>query len=241
MTLSRHQPTIMVTRRNEVGATWLGVDSRRPLSGRDQAMVTRLVEALMEADRFALELPAVLHLMRDHQAGQPRAQSLTPSTGGGAYVDDDLERPTGHHDPTGDAAVRPDHAASDQREIRRHVEAAINAIDRAIAISSGYPAHAAELEDVEPTPGEDWCSSCWKDGRYLSPIAVKADGSRRYSGGLCSWCGPFVATNGFEPPTAMLHARHRGERITETMVAAARADWKRLHPDAKRKGKGRRK
>jgi len=236
VTLSRHQPTITVTRRSEVGATWLGVDSRRPLSGKDQAMVTRLVEALMEADRLALELPAVLHLMRDHQAGQPRAQSLTPSTAGGDWVDDDVERPTGHHDPTGDAAVRPDRAVSDQRQLHRHVEAAISHIDAAIAVANGYPTQAVEPADVEPTPGSELCKSCWKDRKYCQPVTLRPDGVP-YHSGLCRWCGEARKSIGADPPTWMLERRHRGERITTTMIekAKAEAQAQKIH---KSKGKG---
>lgn len=212
-------------------ATWLSIDSRRALSARDQALVTRLGEALQAGDRLQLELPALLHLMRDHQAGQPRAQSLTPSTGS-SHIDDDAERPTGHHDPTGDAAITPDRAAHHQREIRRHLELAITHLSQAITIGQSYPSQATEPEDIEATPGKEWCRSCWKDRKYCEPITMRPDGQPYYRG-LCRWCGAFASREGFEPPTDLVVLKHRGERITTPMVAAAKAEHRRLNPPKK--------
>lgn len=234
MTLSRPQPTVTVLatrRRTGAEATWLGIDSRRALSGSDQALVTRLAEALMAADRLQLELPALLHLMRDHQAGQPRAQSLTPSSGS-SYIDDDTERPTGHHDPTGDAGIAPDQAARDQREIRRHLQLAMAHLDQAIGIGHSYPSQAGPQPEIDATPGTDWCRCCWKDDHYCEPIPVDTEGVPYYRG-LCRWCGAFASREGFEPPTDLVVLKHRGERITAPMVAAAKAEHRRLNPPKK--------
>ncbi len=76
-------------------ARWRPVDQAQLPSAADQALLTRLAEALADGDRLHLLAPAVLSTMRDHQSGQPRAQSLTPSTSP-APVDDLAERPTGH-------------------------------------------------------------------------------------------------------------------------------------------------
>lgn len=242
----------MTTRMNHVEANWQPVDSRQHLTSADRSLVTRLGEALTAGDRLHLELPALLHLMRDHQGGQPRAAALGSGASPQAWCWNhersvaechkaDLfcvgETINDHSDPTGEAGVDHDKAAEDARQIRRHIEAAVRALDAADNIANGYPFQAAKPAELEPTPGEDWCTSCFKDSHYLEPIALKADGSRKYAG-LCRWCGEFKAANKFEPPTSLLHARHRGERITEAMVALVRAEWKRLNPESKKRTKG---
>ena len=87
------------------------------------------------------------------------------------------------------------------------------------------------------TPGEDWCLACWKDAKYHSPVALHPDGRRRFKG-LCRWCGEFKAANGFEPPTWLLHEKHRGQAITTGMVANAATEHQR---ERSTKGKGKRK
>lgn len=208
-------------------ATWIHADSRQALTNKDQGMVTRLNEVLTAADRLALELPSVLHLMRDHQNGQPRAASYSPSSSTGTTRTPEpweLEEPaTGHPDPTGDAATRPDRAIADQRLLHTHLEAAISHLTAAIAVANTYPRQPGEPEDVEPTPGEDWCRSCWKDRKYCEPISRRSDGTPWYSG-MCRWCGDALKTIGHEPPTWMLEKRHRGERITASMIDRAKTE-----------------
>ena len=209
-------------------ATWHGIDTRRLLPAADLALVTRLGEALMDADRLHLELPATLHQIRwHHTEGIKTDTSPDPD-----------EPPTGHSDPTGNAGIGPDRSAADLRRMRRLIETAIGAIEAATALAAGYPTQVHPPADVEPTPGEDWCLACWKDAKYHSPVALHPDGRRRFKG-LCRWCGEFKAANGFEPPTWLLHEKHRGEHVTEGMVANARAEHARERA-TKGKAKGKR-
>lgn len=209
-------------------ATWHGIDTRRVLPAHDQALVTRFGEALLEADRLQLELAATLHQIRWYHA-----DGITVDTS-----HDDTEPPTGHRDPAGNAGIGPDRSAADLRRMRRHIETAITALEQASALAATYPTDVHQRPDVEPTPGEDWCLACWKDAKYHSPVALHPDGRRRFKG-LCRWCGEFKAANGFEPPTWLLHEKHRGQFVTEGMVGNARAEHERERAARKAKGKGR--
>lgn len=222
-------------------ATWHGVDTRRLLPAADLALVTLDGEASTAHDRQHLELPATMHLMRDAMAGQPRAASYTPPSGPSSDRDDpgaaDGEVATGHHDPTGDAAISGDRAAKDLRRLRFLVDQRVRITMELDALIASYPTQHQQSADVEPTPGEDWCLACWKDAKYHSPVALHPDGRRRFKG-LCRWCGEFKAANGFEPPTKLLEVKHRGEHVTEGMVIEARAEHRRKQTA---KGKGKRK
>ena len=211
-------------------ATWHGIDTRRLLPAADLALVTRLGEALMDADRLHLELPATIHQIRWHHA-----EGTTVDTS-----PDDTEPPTGHRDPAGNAGIGPDRAAGDLKRMRRLIETAIGALDQAAALAATYPTQVAPPADVESTPGEDWCLACWKDDKFHSPIAMRPDGRPRVKG-LCSWCGEFKTANGFEPPTWLLHERHRGERINPMMVELARVEHQQLNAAKPGKGKIKRK
>ena len=229
--------------------TWTHIDSRRVMSAADQALVTRWGEALMAGDRIHLELPALMHLMRDAMAGQPQAAHAgergTPSAWCWAHertVDachrDDLlcsgEVTASHSDPAGNAAVSGDRAAADLRDVRRLVELHCRIVDQLHAVASRYPAHPEPRTDIEATPGEDWCRSCWRDGKYHEPIGQRANGQPYYRG-LCRWCGQLAKTIGAAlPPLDLVERKHRGERITDGMVEAAKTD-------TKRKAKGRKK
>jgi hypothetical protein len=221
-------------------ATWHGVDTRRLLPAADLALVQLDGEASTAHDRQHLELPATMHLMRDAMAGQPRAASYTPPSGPGSDREDpgaaDGEVATGHHDPTGDAAITGDQAAKDLRRLRFLVDQRVRITMELDALIASYPTQHQQRADVEPTPGEDWCLACWKDAKYHSPVALHPDGRRRFKG-LCRWCGEFKAANGFEPPTWLLHEKHRGQSVTEGMVAVARTEHLR---DRSAKGKAKR-
>ena len=223
-------------------ATWHGVDTRRLLPAADLALVTLDGEASTAHDRQHLELPATMHLMRDAMAGQPRAASYTPPSGPSSDRDDpgaaDGEVATGHHDPTGDAAISGDRAAKDLRRLRFLVDQRVRITMELDALIASYPTQHQQSADVEPTPGEDWCLACWKDAKYHSPVALRPNGLPRFKG-LCRWCGEFKAVNRFEPPTWLLALRHQGERITEGMVDQAREEHRRLHPPKAAEGKRR--
>lgn len=224
---------------HEAAHTWSPVDSRRILDDNDSQLLTRLVDALADAGHLALQLPALANIMRDHENGQPRAATYTPSSAPAPHAtEDEAEAPTGHTDPTGDAGITHDQARRDERNLRKHLNTAIAAIYRATAIAAAYPAEAATRPEIEATPGEDWCRCCWKDDHYCEPIPLDTTGAPYYRG-LCRWCGAFKAREGFEPPTNLVEVHHRGDRVTPGMVATARLEWQRLNTKKGRKKKNR--
>lgn len=70
-------------------------------------------------------------------------------------------------------------------------------------------AHHAKLAR---TTGDDWCTSCLRVHRC----------SPRERGDLCRWCDDFKRAEGTLPPAELLEARHRGMKITQTMVRQAK-------------------
>lgn len=216
--------------------TWLPIDSRRALSAADAALVTRFGESLMAGNRLHLEVPALMHLMRDAMAGQPRAAHTGErgaprpwcwdheQTVDRCLADDRLcsGEVIAHHDPAGDAAVSGDQAAGDLRRLRKLLEMHCRVIHEATVIAQRYPAQATQRADIPATPGEDWCRSCWRDGKYHEPVTRRANGTPYYRG-LCRWCGQLARDLGTTlPPLELVERRHRGERITEGMVAQHR-------------------
>lgn len=229
--------------------TWHPIDTRRVLPAADLALVTRWGEALMAGDRIHLELPAIMHLIRDAMAGHPQAAHAGERGSPRAWcwahertvdmclADGSLctgEIVAAHSDPTGTAAVSGDRAAADLADLRRLVEMHCRLMDQLHAIATRYPAQAQTRADVEAQPGEDWCRSCWRDRKYHEPVGRKATGVPYYRG-LCRWCGQLARDLGVVlPPLELVERKHRGERITEGMVAEAKAAAK-----AKRKGRKR--
>jgi hypothetical protein len=226
---------------NPAPSTWLGIDTRRLLPAADLALVTLDGEASMAHDRQHLELPATMHLMRDAMAGQPKAASYTPPSGASSDREDpgavDGEVSTGHHDPTGDAGTSGDRAVKDLRRLRFLVDQRVRITMEVDRLMAAYPTQHQLRPDIEATPGEDWCLSCWKDAKYHAPVALRPDGTQRFRG-LCRWCGEFHQANGFEAPTWLLHLKHQGERITLGHVGKARDEHRQAMAA---KGKGKRK
>jgi hypothetical protein len=224
---------------------WISIESRRVLSLNDQELVLQLLDGIEQARQIAERLPAILHVMRDYMAGQPQGSRL----GGdgpapwcwaherttvecdreGLLCDGELV--AGPGDPTGNAAVTGDRASGDYRRLRREAELLQVQLGRLVKLTAAYPVEHLEREFVEPSPGEEWCRSCWRDDRYCEPIARKANGKAYYAG-LCKWCGSFRSEHDVNPPVELLQARHRGERITAPKIRAALA--------AAAKSKGRR-
>lgn len=86
-----------------------------------------------------------------------------------------------------------------------------------------------------------WCTSCWTDGCYHEPVAMRPNGERRYRD-HCLWCGEFIAAHdGVKPPLELLQARHRGDRISQQMVDQAFANLEAEKQESKADRKKRKK
>lgn len=128
---------------------------------------------------------------------------------------------TGPSDPAGSAAMAVDVAVKDRARLAFLLDRAYQEMDAAMAVLAAWPVHPAEREDVEPSPGSEWCVVCWKDDRYCEPITTRASGQPYYRD-RCRWCGDMTKLLGTDPPTSMVRRRHRGERISQAEIAKAK-------------------
>jgi hypothetical protein len=151
-------------------------------------------------------------------------------------------------DRTGEAALESDPLAEDHDRLVATVNAIADAADDIIRlVRKAVPTPLAVLRPDDMTPAQvsaaGWCVSCWTDGTYHEPVAMRPNGHRRYRD-LCLFCGEFAAAHdGVRPPLELLQARHRGERITAAMIDRAFArleEEKREQKAARKKGKKRR-
>jgi len=217
---------------------FVGIDSRGVPTKREEEVIIRLGRALPESDRLQRRLAATLSVIRDNMAGHPRGASgdvdprarlicsvherplvkcdeLEDTECKGEYG---LER----SDPTGSAASGFDVADRDRKELLARIDRACQLLEEAVQIAARYPVHPTQLEDVTPSPGEEWCRSCWKDDKYCEPITMKKGTNTPYHRGLCKWCGDRAKELGGDPPTWMVTKRHRGERVSSADMERAK-------------------
>lgn len=144
-----------------------------------------------------------------------RAASLEPSYGGSG-------------DPTGTTATaRADRGVTplnDDTLLHARMRAAVQALDFDCALVANLVLQACptppRLTKDDTGPGDGYCQSCWRDGRYMEPEATHRDGRVMYRGS-CSWCWGFTTEHGQRPPVSLLKLRHAGRRITTRDVANA--------------------
>lgn len=184
----------------------------------------RLAGELMEATGVR-----ALHVTNSWKPG-PRSANLDPDAGGWRYevivhVDGEVEVVPKPSDRTGEAAMQPDRleGAHDLLLANLVLLSAV-ADDTVRQLRSAVPNPVTALTPDDLTPAQvslaGWCTSCWRDNAYHEPVAMRPNGERRYRD-HCLWCGEFLAANDVTPPMELLEARHRGERISATMVEAA--------------------
>lgn len=227
--------------------TWRPVDTQQLLPAVDQELVARFAGAVQAAGGLTRRLPATLHVMRDNQAGQPRAAAPDAHGERVAWCWDhertvaECDRAgltcvgeiiAGASDPTGEAATVSDRAEHDRRALARALVRAATAVQEAVAITSAYPVVALVDEDQDPSPGEDLCRCCWKVHKYPKLIERKADGTPYYKG-LCRWCGQMRRTlrgdrlgkvdPAGDPPTWLV-ANHLDGTVTQGMVDKAQRE-----------------
>jgi hypothetical protein len=127
-------------------------------------------------------------------------------------------------DPVGDAAAAAadgvDAASATWRRLEKRSEACEVGMREVRGIVADLAYRPEVKQQADPGPGDVWCRSCWRDGKYQEGIAARYEGL-----GLCRWCGdrraelrdrgiPLV---GDLPPVALVKAKHRmptGGRIT---------------------------
>jgi hypothetical protein len=147
--------------------------------------------------------------------------------------DDDGSR-SAINDPTGNAAI----ANLSTRRLTHRIDTAIAAYEKAgrtlttlllntVRDHAAHETQVAALAD-DNGPGTDWCQSCYRDNRYLEPVATHRDGRTKYKG-LCNWCHTFDATYRRMPPEQLLSMRHTGKRISQTDIERAFKRPQRKH------------
>lgn len=188
-----------------------------------------------------------LHVTDDWKPG-PRSANLDPDSGGWRY-DVTIDEKTGKetawpvpNDRTGEAAMAPDPLENDHATLEALVIQAEDVCGSLVHyLRKAVPNPLTVVPPDEMTPAQislaGWCVSCWRDHGYHEPVAMRPNGERRYRD-HCLWCGEFLAANGVVPTIDLLEARHRGERISKTMVEAALA---KIDKDRKDKKAARRK
>lgn len=102
--------------------------------------------------------------------------------------------------------------------------------DNVLSAAATIAVLAKNMAGVEPPddtegPGEGWCRSCFRDGRYFEPAALN-----RYAN-LCRFCGEWKRSEGGLPPMEIMRAKHGGRRITTALVASLK------QPPRKKKSK----
>lgn len=229
---------------------WQTAEGRQVLHARDEELVGRVGDLAKAADRLHRALPGTLSVMRDNMAGQPRSSSGqgdgeparwceeheqgTSRCDADGHVCEGVVS-TGPSDPVGEAAMAPDRAQRDHDDLIRRLEVAFRTMHEAVSIAASYPTQAAPLEDAEPSPGDEWCRCCWKDGKYCEPVTVRRATGQPYYRGLCRWCGDMAKQLRQEPPTWMVAKRHRGERISPGDIERATKAPASNKPKGKRK------
>lgn len=139
--------------------------------------------------------------------------------------DDDGSR-SAINDPTGNAAI----ANLSTNRLTHRIDTAIAAYEKAgrtlttlllntVRDHAAHEKQVAELAD-DNGPGADWCASCYRDNRYLEPVATHRDGRIKYKGS-CNWCHTFDATYRRPPPEQLLAMRHAGKRISQADIERA--------------------
>lgn len=192
------------------------------------AATVRLAGELLEAHGFH-----ALHRAEDWQLG-PRSPNLDPNSGGWRYetidhVDGSEEVVPVPADATGEAILHEDDLAGRRDELVYTIAVLGGAAEDAVRLlRSACPPGTVALQAEDLTPAQvaaaGHCVSCHRDEAYLEPVAMRADGSRRYRQ-FCRWCGEFVdAHDGRMPPLKLVEQHRLGKRISQQMVDAAVAE-----------------
>lgn len=219
-----------------MSSAWHPIDTHPLLSAADRDTVHDATQAAHQLDALMRAIPATLAAIRDSANGQPRAATTETSHAAPTAwcwdhqreltrclaeqldcAGDVIDQPS---DPVGEAAITDDRTTAHRNEIIRRLRSITRDVHELHAITALYPADPFEPASASG-PGGDWCRSCWRDGQYHQPIDRDKDGDPYYAG-LCRWCGDFNSKERFLPPVEILNHRHRGERVTEGMVAEAR-------------------
>jgi len=233
------------------GSGFQSVETKSIVSGRDQQLVRNAAMVAAAAERVRRTLAPTISVIRDNQAGQPRAAHYEVEGGDddrnplAAFWCWDHERTVAEcvnagmgcegelgaarPDPTGNAAISGDPALRDLARVGQLLERANRTMLEVAAIMAAYPV-AAQRDDDEPArPGEDLCRSCWKSNKYPKLIERKSNGHPYYAG-LCRWCGQMRKTlrgdrlgkgDAAGDPPTFLVDAHLSGTVTEGMVQKA--------------------
>ena len=156
----------------------------------------------------------LIERIKDAMNGQPRAANY------------DTDRVAGHtsSDPTATAALTPDPAAIDLRQLQHQMTQARRVLEHAITILHTYtPRPPTEHERQRmATANEPHCESCARVEvakgipRWEPPLTQEKTTVTDLLGEpawLCRWCWEHVSMTGHKPSTDELEQHHSGQRI----------------------------
>jgi hypothetical protein len=190
---------------------WSPADARR-LSRTDRVMSADVRASAVVLDTLAARLPGALLNITDNLAGQPRA-------GGGGVAGG------GVSDPTGGAAVAPDLAAVDRRQVSLHAKALARHTAALAEITERWrnpsPPRDTPRGGTPPPLGTPLCRSCSRTrGPAGTPREVRACVTNTTCGGvlpapmaLCTWCYRFTLDEGTTPTADQVEHHHQGRRV----------------------------
>ena len=177
---------------------------------------------------IAARIDATLRNLEDHAPGFPSTTPGSVSVGGGGSSTSSRTETLALMGIDADDAMR-DHAA-----IVKAVESMYAAADVLHTLTArwGYRTAGewnplATSPQGKPTEHESnagrWCTSCARI-HVMEPVGVKG------RAGLCRWCYDFQTLHAGKLPThALLDARHRGVKVTETLIRSEMAAPTTLH------------
>jgi hypothetical protein len=152
--------------------------------------------------------------MTDARNGQPRA----------ARYDGDKVTASGTSDPTANAALQPDPAATDLARLDACLDVARRSLIRAADILRQWtPRHPTDLERHRmATTNEPHCESCARTEaakgvpRWEPPLTVERTtvaGTLNEPQWLCRWCYDHTTRTGVRPTVDELEQHHEGRRV----------------------------
>ena len=187
-------------------------------------MTRHLTPARHALDNLTTAVTRLPAALRNLDACQPGFPATTPGNGspGGSVGGNGSSRTEtlALRDVSHDTALA-DRAAVDKLVRRIAADTAVlSAItDRWGWQQAGEVDHSAAPRYAGQVPTTDvrWCVSC----------ARVQHAETTWRGDLCRWCDDFKRVEGQVPPTDLLDARHRGQRITAAMVRESLRSAKR--------------
>lgn len=187
----------------------------------DRQLIRHLADAADHLNQVANVIATVLPNIADARAGWPASSRFEGDRGSGhtTVTDENGMSIPAVSDPTGEAAVTPDPAAADHRQLARSVETIHSEARKLYGLMAKYQSRRALPSEKMATNAnkKDGCSSCarlkHRDGEpRWEPTHRTTDVNGKHLD-LCLWCYKWFRSQGVLPSTAELDRHHQGHRV----------------------------